>query len=99
MLFSGEYMRTDELLSEGKSAPDLDVGRSSVRATLHLLNAGGYVEIIPNRGAFASICLQRDTYTEHRTIYNAIAVYAAARVAMQLHIITAKRQVKFTEKV
>ncbi|MBQ7321798.1 MAG: FadR family transcriptional regulator [Clostridia bacterium] len=212
MLFSGEFKRGDKLPSEGKLAADLDVGRSSVREALRLLNAGGYVEIIPNRGAFAAatsedetpsprswlelnadkvaellnvrLCIepfaaelcaqniteeglallkelldrfenaldsrnwtllakcdlefhrtilteshnrylirmyqplleafmqysrrsfaatysQGDTYKEHRAIYNAIALHAAdeARVAMQLHIITAKRQVKFTEKV
>lgn len=54
MLFSGNFKRGDKLPSEGKLAADLEVGRSSVREALRLLNAAGYVEIIPNRGAFAA---------------------------------------------
>ena len=211
MLFSGNFKRGDKLPSEGKLATDLEVGRSSVREALRLLNAAGYVEIIPNRGAFAAataedempsprswlelnadkvaellnvrLCIepfaaelcakniteeglvqlkeqmdqfekaldsrnwsllakcdlafhrtilteshnryliqmyqplleafmqysrrsfeatysQGDTYKEHLAIYNAIMLHAAeeARVAMQLHIITAKRNVKFNEQ-
>ena len=208
MLFSGDFKRGDKLPSEGKLAVDLDVGRSSVREALRLLNASGYVEIIPNRGAFAAataedelpsprswlelnadkvsellnvrLCIepfaaelcaqniteeglallrenldrfekamdsrnwnlqarldldfhriilteshnryliqmyqplleafmqysrrsfaatysQGDTYKDHSAVYSAIALHATeeARVAMQLHILTAKRQVKF----
>lgn len=210
MLFSGQLRLGDKLPSEGKLAEDLDVGRSSVREALRLLNAAGYVEIIPNRGAFAAVisetdipsprswlelnadkvaellnvrlciepfaaelCAQNiteeglarlktnleqferaldsrdwvlmarhdlefhriilteshnryliqmyqplleafmqyssrsfaatysreDTYKKHYAVYNAIVLHAAeeARVAMQLHIITAKRQMKFYE--
>lgn len=54
MLFSGSFKRGDKLSSEAKLAADLGVGRSSVREALRLLDASGYVEIIPNRGAFAA---------------------------------------------
>lgn len=54
MLFSGAFKRGDKLPSETKLAVDLGVGRSSVREALRLLDASGYVEIIPNRGAFAA---------------------------------------------
>ena len=54
MLFSGSFKRGDKLPSETRLAADLGVGRSSVREALRLLDASGYVEIIPNRGAFAA---------------------------------------------
>ncbi len=54
MLFSGEFKRGDKLPSETGLATALGVGRSSVREALRLLAASGYVEIIPNRGAFAA---------------------------------------------
>ena len=54
LLFSGALQRGDKLPSESKLAADLGVGRSSIREALRLLDASGYVKIIPNRGAFAA---------------------------------------------
>ncbi len=60
MLFSGTYHPGDKLPSETKMASDLGIGRSSVREALRLLAASGYVELIPNRGAFAAVTCEED---------------------------------------
>ncbi len=54
MLFSGNFKRGDKLPGETTLAKELGVGRSSVREALRSLSASGYVELIPNRGAFAA---------------------------------------------
>ena len=55
MLFSGELTKGQKLPSENKLAETLGVGRSSVREALMQLSASGYVELVPNRGAFAIV--------------------------------------------
>ena len=60
MLFSGALKRGDKLPSESRLAAELGVGRSSVREGLRLLDASGYVEIIPNRGAFAAATCEEE---------------------------------------
>ena len=55
MLFSGEIARGMKLPGETALAKRLGVGRSSVREALRLLSASGYVELKPNRGAFALV--------------------------------------------
>ncbi len=60
MLFSGAFQPGDKLPSETKLAADLGIGRSSVREALRLLAASGYVELIPNRGAFAAVTREED---------------------------------------
>ena len=55
ILFSGDYNPEDHLPGEVALAERLGAGRSSVREALKLLAAGGYVTIIPNRGAFAQV--------------------------------------------
>ena len=55
MLFSGNIKKGEKLPGETKLAETLGVGRSSVREALRLLSASGYVELIPNRGAFALV--------------------------------------------
>lgn len=55
MLFSGEIARGTKLPGETALAKKLGVGRSSVREALRLLSASGYVELKPNRGAFALV--------------------------------------------
>ena len=55
ILFSGELERGQKLPSENKLAETLGIGRSSVREALKQLSAAGYIELIPNRGAFAIV--------------------------------------------
>ena len=54
MLLSGVYQRGDKLPSEAKLCEELGASRTSVREALRMLASAGYVEIIPNRGAFAA---------------------------------------------
>jgi len=54
MLFSGSFEKGQKLPGETTLAKELGVGRSSVREALRALSASGYVELIPNRGAFAA---------------------------------------------
>lgn len=60
MLFSGNFRRGDKLPGETHLAADLGVSRSSLREALRLLDAEGYVEIIPNRGAFAAATCEEE---------------------------------------
>ena len=55
ILFSGELSHGQKLPGENKIAERLGVGRSSVREALKQLAAAGYVELVPNRGAFAVV--------------------------------------------
>lgn len=55
ILFSGELKRGQKLQGEVCLAARFGVGRSSVREALKHLSAEGYIELIPNRGAFAAI--------------------------------------------
>ncbi len=54
LLFSGTLQIGDKLPSETKLAADLKVSRSMVREALRQLSVAGYVDLIPNRGAFAA---------------------------------------------
>ena len=65
MLFSGDYQSGDKLPSEVRLATELGIGRSSVREALHLLAARGYVELIPNRGAFAAVTNEEELPSPH----------------------------------
>ena len=49
-----EFSPGDKLPGEVKLAESIGCSRSSIREALRILEAGGYVEIIPNRGAFAA---------------------------------------------
>ncbi len=66
MLFSGDYRRGDKLPGEVRLAASLGIGRSSVREALRQLAALGYVELIPNRGAFAAATCEEEL-PSHRT--------------------------------
>lgn len=55
ILFSGELEHGQKLPGENKLAERLGVGRSSVREALKQLAASGYIELLPNRGAFAAV--------------------------------------------
>lgn len=55
ILLSGKIQKGDKLPSETALADRLKVSRSSVREALRLLSAWGYIELIPNRGAFALV--------------------------------------------
>ena len=65
MLFSGNYQNGDKLPGEVRLAAELGIGRSSVREALHLLAARGYVELIPNRGAFAAATSEEELPSPH----------------------------------
>lgn len=54
LLLSGIYQHGDKLPSEAKLCEELGASRTSVREALRMLASAGYVEIIPNRGAFAA---------------------------------------------
>lgn len=60
MLFSGTYQRGNKLPGEIRLAEQLGIGRSSVREALRQLAAEGYVELIPNRGAFAAATCEEE---------------------------------------
>ncbi len=60
ILVSGELQRGQKLQSEVKLAERIGVGRSSVREALKLLAASGYIELVPNRGAFAVVASRED---------------------------------------
>lgn len=55
LLFSGKLEKNSRLPGELKLASDFCAARSSVREALKLLEASGFVTIIPNRGAFAIV--------------------------------------------
>ncbi len=63
LLFSGELEKNSRLPGEVALAARLGAARSSVREALKLLEASGFVSIIPNRGAFA-IVTSRDELPE-----------------------------------
>lgn len=54
-LLSGELAPGDKMLTETEFAEQLGVGRSTVREAIRTLQAMGYVELRPGRGAFAVI--------------------------------------------
>jgi GntR family transcriptional repressor for pyruvate dehydrogenase complex len=54
-LLSGNVKRGVKLMTENELAERLGVGRSTVREAIRTLQAMGYIEIIPNKGAFAVI--------------------------------------------
>lgn len=54
-LFSGEVKPGDKLLTEKELSERLGVGRSTIREALRTLQALGYVEMRPGKGAFAAI--------------------------------------------
>lgn len=66
MLFSGAYQRGDKLPGEIRLAAQLGIARSSVREALRQLAAQGYVELIPNRGAFAAATCEEEL-PQHRS--------------------------------
>ncbi len=97
LLFSGSLQPGDKLPSETKLAADLGTGRSSVREALRLLAASGYVELIPNRGAFAAVTreedlpsprtwleINRDMVSELLAVRMCIEPYAAALCATHI---------------
>ena len=55
ILFSGELVHGQKLPGETRMAERLGAGRSSVREALKQLAAAGYIELVPNRGAFAVV--------------------------------------------
>ena len=52
---TGEPAHGQKLPGETRMAERLGVGRSSVREALKQLAAAGYIELVPNRGAFAVV--------------------------------------------
>ncbi len=97
LLFSGALQPGDKLPSETKLAADLGTGRSSVREALRLLAASGYVELLPNRGAFALATreedlpsprtwleINRDMVSELLAVRMCIEPYAAALCATHI---------------
>lgn len=59
-LFSGEYQPGDKLSTETELSAALGVGRSTVREAIRTLEAMGYVELRPGRGAFVRITREED---------------------------------------
>lgn len=62
-LISGEVKPGDKLLTETEFADQLGVGRSTVREAIRALQAMGYVELRPGRGAFAVITSPDDEFS------------------------------------
>ncbi len=54
-LLSGELKAGDKILTENELSKKLCVGRSTVREAIRTLQAIGYIEIIPGRGAFSLV--------------------------------------------
>ena len=65
MLLSGDFKRGDKLPGEVGLAEKLGVGRSTLREALRQLSASGYIELIPNRGAFAVVTEEGDLPSPH----------------------------------
>lgn len=59
-LLSGEYQPGDKLSTEAELSVALGVGRSTVREAIRTLEAMGYVELRPGRGAFVRITREED---------------------------------------
>ena len=59
-LTSGEYQPGDKLATEAELSAMLGVGRSTVREAIRTLEAMGYVELRPGRGAFVRITDEAD---------------------------------------
>jgi len=59
-LLSGEYQPGDKLSTETELSAALGVGRSTVREAIRTLEAMGYVELRPGRGAFVRITREED---------------------------------------
>lgn len=62
-LISGQVKPGDKLLTETEFADQLGVGRSTVREAIRTLQAMGYVELRPGRGAFAVITSPDDEFS------------------------------------
>lgn len=54
-LLSGSIKAGDKLMTENELSKRLNVGRSTVREAIRTLQAMGYIEIIPGKGAFALV--------------------------------------------
>lgn len=54
LITSGEYKPGEKLPTEMKLCDDLKVSRTCVREALRVLQALGYVEMLPGKGAFAA---------------------------------------------
>lgn len=67
-LLSGNVKRGDKIMTEYELAEKLGVGRSTVREAIRTLQAMGYIEIIPNKGAFAVITSNEEEALLHQNI-------------------------------
>ncbi len=71
LILSGEYKEGDKFLPEQTIGKMLNVGRSTVREALRVLQTMKYLEILPGRGAFIknltpdNIDIVRDWFVEH----------------------------------
>ena len=54
MIESGEYQVREKLLTEAELCKNLKVSRTSIREALRVLQAMGYVEMRPGRGAYVA---------------------------------------------
>jgi len=59
-LLSGELKTGDKLATETELSVMLGVGRSTVREAIRILQAMGYVELRPGKGAFAAVTTEED---------------------------------------
>ncbi len=60
MIVSGEYKEGEKLPTEAALCKELNVSRTSVREAMRVLQAWGYVDILPGRGAFVSNNAKKD---------------------------------------
>ena len=58
MILSGEYKENEKLPAEMSLCQSLKVSRTSVREALRVLQALGFVEMRPGKGAFRQACRQ-----------------------------------------
>ena len=71
LILSGEYKEGDKFIPEQTIGKMLNVGRSTVREALRVLQTMKYLEILPGRGAFIknltpdNIDIIRDWFVEH----------------------------------
>ena len=59
-LLSGELKTGDKLATETELSVMLGVGRSTVREAIRILQAMGYVELRPGKGAFAAVTTEEE---------------------------------------
>ena len=97
-ILSGGYEAGDKLPSENSLSRDLQVGRSTVREALRVLQAMGYINIIHGRGAYLVTTSPQSMPAEHWFAENTYEVADLYSVRRAIESLAAKlAAIKMTE--